>query len=92
MSEPVEFSRGPWRLAESKGGQWFVYARNDVRPFKPHVKLAKKHTKLERANANLIAAAPDLYWSLRECLEVLADCDFAGRKLCLAALAKADGR
>lgn len=62
---------GPWNLGESVGGQFFVYGAGGGQPFKPRVKLAKRHTKLEKANALLIAAAPEL----------LAACKLAQRSL-----------
>ncbi len=64
----MSYTPGPWRLSESKGGQWFVYGADSESPFRPFVKLAKRHTKLEQANARLIAAAPELLGALEEIL------------------------
>ncbi len=55
-------SPGPYRLAESRGGSHFIYAAGETEPLRPTVKLSRRHTKQQLANAQLFAAA----WDLRE--------------------------
>lgn len=66
MSESTQHTPGPWRFEESKGGAWFIYGETgDGAPIKPHVKVPKRGTRLMRANARLMALAPQMYNALQ---------------------------
>ncbi len=87
-------SPGPYRLAESRGGSHFIYAAGETEPLRPTVKLSRRHTKQQLANAQLLAAA----WDLREaCAQISREA--ATGKLSVDALirvedaiAKAEGK
>lgn len=60
-----EFTRGPWRVSDNIGDHIYTYVINDE-----GISVAQVH---RRANAHLIAAAPDLL----RALEKIRDNDFS---------------
>ena len=90
MSE-LKFTPGPWKTL---AGDWdkslHGYCRYTIKPLK----------EINIADANLIAAAPDLYAALKLCITQLADCmlfperedEQLAYSLATQAIAKAEGR
>ena len=66
-----KWTKGPWRFAQSKGGAWFVYSATDEQPFRPRVRVPRRGTKLERANALLISKAPEMADLLKKLVATL---------------------
>lgn len=82
---------GPWKVY---GGAYkFVVARPmpNHRPFVCELPDSEPETEEERANANLIAAAPEMYKALKAVAEDRHACQIMKLRA-LAAIAKAEGR
>lgn len=64
----MKHTPGPWEYLESKGGAWFIYppaeADGSAQPIRPKIRIPKRATKEMKANAYLIAAAPDMLTAL----------------------------
>ena len=114
--QAASFTPGPWRVSEVRSGDGAVWVRVDLGTLGPQPGLAGPHTAIsradlsgatnkrnadiQRANARLIAAAPDLLEALETALAawdaiyVQTELQRAQRQrhaseICRAALAKA---
>ena len=99
----TKHTQGPWKVSKSdeQGREYLcIGAASQHVATVPHPR-SKKITELEKANAALIAAAPDMYQALKELLEHIEwtrrqaglvagpnDCTIRAN----AALAKAEGK
>lgn len=101
MSDDM-FTPGPW--IAKKGAGWFVSRPNarialavGMRPDTSLVTGENDHESESRANANLIASAPDLYEALKSCLNFMENTEselgfnLESADQARAALAKARG-
>ena len=70
-----QFDPGPWHLGQSKSGRLYIYARSGEQPLEPGVCVTKGKITNGRilANAQLMAASPEMYEALKQ---VLAWFDF----------------
>ncbi len=65
---------GPWLADDGEGGDWVVAAESDGDVIAP-LFMATGHYDDAKANAYLIAAAPDLLAALRDLMPLMAECD-----------------
>lgn len=65
MSE-TRFTPGPWEVMLGHGGRWFIRVVKHSTPY-----IAEQMDSTNPANADLIAAAPDLYAALEKCARAL---------------------
>jgi len=97
----MKHTPGPWQVASSMCPYRVIAAVEE--PFGVVVVCdtannAKTRTPENAANANLIAAAPEMYEALKAILDTCLSPDYEGApsdaavKLMVAALAKAEGR
>ena len=92
MTDTTTHTPGPWGCSDtSYHAHDYRLTRPDGSPLPLNV-IANDHSE-QRANARLIAAAPDLLARLEEALDALEDCGgYANTaRLCRAAIAKAKG-
>ena len=93
MTDQPKWTPGPWRATTHDHPEQDVYAGYRI------AKMTGGEIQRDRANANLIAAAPDLYaaleWAAQNAEESEAGRDsewYANLERCNAALAKARGQ
>lgn len=59
-------TKGRWYVSEAKNGRFYIYSQRlddeeNNYPIQPNIKIAKKHTKTERSNLDLIVMAVNEY-------------------------------
>jgi len=79
MSNEAKYTPGPWRIAELQGGNVREEKRRLIRPvddknyeFGAVAYVYGDESKINKANAALIAAAPDLLEALKLMVEMIA--------------------
>ena len=70
----MEYTKGDWKITKWNGGHGFNVFGDDGFVASVPMSTGLKHTMREcQANAQLIAAAPDLYEALKELLDALGN-------------------
>ena len=96
----MEYTKGEWRAEQGRGGDFNVFA-GDFRPTvicNTRQDISKLDYDEMKANANLIAAAPDMYKALKELVGILdteegrQETDSYTSQPAREALAKAEGK
>lgn len=71
----IKFTKGEWQLSLDCGGKTLIYSDNEVicEGFMcSHDKVETDSHRIEaKANANLVAAAPEMYKNIEEDIEIL---------------------
>lgn len=92
----IKHTPGPWRMYEGNRGSFVFYGIADVADMSPaYVRQESDDAATMKANAQLIAAAPELLESLKEVLYYIGDrkvTTLGAMIRARAAIAKAEGR